>query len=198
MIRFKKKLIKKYYRVNHYIQAKEVRVVGEEGKQVGVWSIQKALQQAQKKGLDLVEVAPNAKPPVCKIINFKKFKFLESRKQQEEKKKTKKVDLKEIQLRPFIAENDLNFRLERAKKFLREGHKVKVSVVFRGRQITKKEFGRDLIKRVIERLSAFSEVDHEPKFFGRKLEVILKAAKGSQDEKDKSKDEDQKVGSKKV
>lgn len=184
-------MAKKFYRINQYIQAKEVRVVDEEGKQIGVLSKEEALKQAQEKGLDLVEVAPNAKPPVCKIIDFKKFKFLESRKEQKEKKKSKKVDLKEVQLSPFIAENDFNFRLNRAERFLKEGNKVKIAVVFKGRQITKKDFGYQLIEKALERLKPFSEIDFEPKFAGRRLEMTLKPAKG--DKGGKTKDENQKV-----
>jgi len=189
-------LAKKFYRINQYIQAKEVRLVDEKGKQIGVLPKEKALKQAQKKGLDLVEVAPSAKPPVCKIIDFKKFKFLESKKQQQDKKKTKRVELKEIKLGPFIAENDFNYRLKKAEEFLKEGDKVKISVVFRGRQITKKDFGYKLMERVLEKLKPFSEIDFEPKFAGRKLEMTLKPVKGGKG--GKAKDEDKKVSQKKV
>jgi len=189
-------LAKKFYRINQYIQAKEVRLVDEKGKQIGVLPKEKALKQAQKKGLDLVEVAPSAKPPVCKIIDFKKFKFLESKKQQQDKKKTKRVELKEIKLGPFIAENDFNYRLKKAEEFLKEGDKVKISVVFRGRQITKKDFGYKLMERVLEKLKPFSEIDFEPKFAGRKLEMTLKPVKGGKS--GKTKDEDKKIRQKKV
>lgn len=189
MIKSKRKLTKKFYRLNHYIQAREVRVVDEKGKQIGVLSTEKALKQAQKKGLDLVEVAPNAKPPVCKIIDFKKFKFLESKKEQQEKRKTKKVGLKEIKFRPFIAENDLNFRLRRAEKFLKEGNKVKIAVVFRGREITKKDFGYQLIEKSLAKLKPFSEVDFKPKLVGRRLEIILRPAKGGKSGQEKTKKE---------
>lgn len=184
-------MAKKFYRINQYIQAKEVRVVAEKGKQIGILPKEKALKQAQDKGLDLVEVAPKAKPPVCKIVNFKKFKFLESRKEQKERKKSKKANLKEVQLSPFIAENDFNFRLNRAERFLKEGNKVKIAVVFKGRQITKKDFGYQLIERVLERLKPFSEIDIEPKFAGRRLETTLRPVKGGQS--GKAKDENQKV-----
>jgi translation initiation factor IF-3 len=190
-------LAKKFYRINQYIQAKKVRVVDDEGKQVGVLSIEKALKQAQNKGLDLVEVAPKAKPPVCKIIDFSKFKFLEAKKQQQDKKKSKKVELKVVQLSPFIAENDLNYRLKKAEEFLKEGDKVKISVVFKGRQITKKQFGYQLMEKALEKLTPFSEIDFEPKFVGRKLEMTLKPTKGGKSGK-KAKDENKKVSQKKV
>lgn len=183
MIESTSKLAKKFYRLNQYIQAKEVRVVDEEGKQIGILPIEKALEQAQNKGVDLVEVAPKAKPPVCKLIDFKKFKFLESRKERKGKK-SKKVELKEIQLSPFIADNDLNFRLRRAEGFLKQGNKVKIAIVFKGRQITKKDFGYQLIERVLNRLRPYSEVDLEPKFAGQKLEMTLKPARGDKSGKE--------------
>lgn len=174
-----------FYRLNQYIQAKEVRVVDEKGKQIGILPISQALEKAKKTGLDLVEIVPFAKPPVCKIIDFKKFKFLESRKQQKERKKSKKVDLKEVQLSPFIAENDFNFRLNRAEGFLKEGNKVKIAVVFKGRQITKKEFGYKLIEEALEKLKPYSEIDFEPKFVGRRLEMTLSPIKGDKSGKEK-------------
>jgi len=192
----KRKLEKKFYRINQYIQAKEIRVVDDEGKQIGVMPLEKALKQAQEKGLDLVEVAPSAKPPVCKIIDFKKFKFLESKKEQKDKKKSKKVDVKVVQLSPFIAENDLNFRLNRAEEFLKEGNKVKIAVVFKGRQITKKDFGYKLIEKAVEKLKPFSEVDFEPKFAGRRLEMTLKPTKGGKN--DQTKNENKKISQKKI
>jgi translation initiation factor IF-3 len=174
----KKKFKGPFYRINHYIQAREIRVVDEKGKQVGVMALQKALSQAREKGLDLVEVAPLAKPPVCKIVDFKKFKFLENKKRRKEQKKAKRVEIKEVRLTPFIAENDLNFRLERAEEFLNEGDRVKISVFFKGRQMAKKEFGYELIKKTLERLKPIATVEMEPKFVGRRLEMMLSPAKG--------------------
>lgn len=187
---------KKFYRINHYIQAQEVRVVDEKGKQVGVMALSQALKQAQKKGLDLVEVAPQAQPPVCKIIDFKKFKFLEAKKRKEERKKTKKVGLKEVRLTPFIAENDFNFRLERAKEFLKEGDRVKIVVRFKGRQMAKKDFGYRVLEKALERLKDIASVEFEPKFIGRRLEASLKPLKGGQG--GQKKDENKKVSQKKV
>lgn len=178
--KLKQTLVKKFYRINHYITADQVRVVDEKGKQIGLMRLNEALKQAQQKRLDLVEVAPKAQPPVCKIIDFKKFKFLESKKQQEERKKRKKREIKEIRFKPFIAENDFNFRLKRAEKFLGEGDRVKMVVRFRGRQITKKDFGYELLKRGIEKLSFMSEVETEPRFRGRQLEMTLKPIKKGQ------------------
>ena len=182
-----------FYLINHNIRAQEVRVVDEKGKQVGVMPLGKALSQAHKKGLDLVEVAPKAQPPVCKIINFKKFKFLEAKKRKAERKKTKKVEIKQIRFRPFIAENDFNFRLNKAEEFLKEGDKVKLVVHFRGREMTKKEFGYGLLKKATERLRPFSKVEIEPKFVGRRLEMAFAPIKNVQ-----AKTKNQKVSQKKV
>lgn len=162
-----------FYRLNHNIRAKEVRVVDEKGNQIGVMPLGKAISLAREKDQDLVEVAPKARPPVCKVINFKKFKFNEAKKRQKEKKKTKKVDLKEIRLTPFIAENDLKFRLERGKEFLREGNRIKLNVFFRGREMAKKEFGYRLLEKALVQIGDLAKIEYEPKFVGRRLEILL-------------------------
>lgn len=172
------KKFNKFYRINQYIRAEKVRVVDEKGKQIGVMSLWEALSKARELKLDLVEVAPKATPPVCKIIDFKKFKYLEAKKEQEEKKKTKKSELKEIRLSLFMAENDLNFRLNHAQQFLKEGHKVKISLKLIGRQITKKDLGYQLIKKAVEKLSSYAKAEIEPKLIGNRLETILVTLKG--------------------
>lgn len=179
---------RKFYRINQYIRADRVRVVDEEGKQVGILPLREALEKAQKIGLDLVEIAPTASPPVCKIIDFKKFKYLESKKAREARKKAKKGEIKEIRLSPFIAKKDLEFRLGRAEEFLKEGDKVKVTVRFFGRQITRKEFGYELLKNFIKDLSYLSTIEQEPRFVGRQLVMLLSPAKGGKDGKEKTKD----------
>jgi len=171
------KLKIKFYRINQRIQANKVRVVDDQGKQVGVITLSEALKLAQNKKLDLVEVAPSAKPPVCKIIDFKRFKFLEAKKIKDEKKKSKKSTIKEIRLTPFIAERDLSFRIKEAKQFLKLGNQVKLVVFFRGRQITKKDFGYNILKKALIQLGDKAEATNEPKWMGRKLEVSLKPIK---------------------
>ena len=128
---------------------------------------------AQEQGLDLVEVASKANPPVCKLINFKKFRYLERKKDSEGKKKSKHLELKEIRFTPFIGKNDLEYRIKKAEGFLKEGHKVKITVKFVGRQITRKEFGYDLLNTVTEKLRALSSVELEPKFVGKLLSMTL-------------------------
>ncbi|HUW21767.1 MAG TPA: translation initiation factor IF-3 [Candidatus Bathyarchaeia archaeon] len=162
---------KKFYRINQYIQASKLRVVDETGKQIGILSRDQALLESQKEGLDLVEIAPNAEPPVCKIIDFKKFRYLEAKKNTG--KKGKKSNIKEVRLSPFIAENDLKNRIEKIRKFLKEKDQVKITIVFRGREIAKKEFGYRLAKTVIESLADNSQIGQEPKIVGRQLVFII-------------------------
>jgi len=171
--------VAKFYRINQYIQAKEVRVVDETGKQIGVMPIFAAIQKAREAGVDLVEVASNAKPPVVKIINFKKFKYLEAKKEKEEKKGIKGGELKKVRLSPFIAQNDLNIRIKKIKNFLEENNKVKVMVRFSGREITKKDFGYRVVNQILENLAELADKDSEPKFQGRDLFLTLSPKKFS-------------------
>lgn len=163
----------KHYRINQYIQASEVRVIGENGKQIGVMPIFNAIQEARKLGVDLVEVADKAKPPVCKLINFKKFIYQEAKKERESKKAQKKGELKEIRFTPFIAKNDFETRIRRLKEFLGEGNKVRVVVRFTGRQLGHREFGQQVINRVLEALAEKARKDSEPKWLGKDIFVIL-------------------------
>lgn len=187
LIKTLSKKFKQFYRLNQYINAKKVRVIDEKGKQIGIIDLNQALKKAQQTGLDLVEIAPKADPPVCKIIDFKKFKYLESKKRQEEKKKSKKSDLKEVRLTLFIAENDLSFRMKKIEEFLKEGHKVKVNLMLRGRQVTKKDLAYDLFKKVIKRVGSFCKVEIEPRITGRRLEMTLVSEKVKKDEKKETK-----------
>ena len=176
-----------FYRINHFIRAAEVRAIDERGKQIGILPLSEALSLAGRKGLDLVEIAPKARPPVCKVIDFKKFKFLEDKKKQKEKQKAKKTELKEVRLTPFIAENDMRFRLERAEEFLKDGDKVKVFVFFRGREMTKKDFGYRLLEKALAQLSPISQIEVEPRFVGNRLETIIAPVKTAPAEPKKNK-----------
>lgn len=157
----------KYYRLNQNITAPQVRVVDESGKQIGILSREQALQEAVSREIDLVEVAPQAKPPVCRLIDFKKFKYLESKKAKQEKRA--KVEIKEIRLGPFISENDLQVRLRKARDFLKDGDRVRAVVKFTGRQMARTQFGQKLIERFIGELADISKVEREPRFEGRLL-----------------------------
>jgi translation initiation factor IF-3 len=179
------KKFNKFYRINQYIRAEKVRVINDKGKQLGVMALQEALKKAEEAKLDLVEVAPRAVPPVCKIIDFKKFKYLEAKKEKEEKKRSKKTELKGIRLGLFMAENDLNFRLNHAEKFLKEGHKVKISLRFKGRQAMRKDLGLQLLKKALEKLNSFAQVDVEPRIIGQNAEMVLSPLKVKKKEKEK-------------
>lgn len=146
--------------------------MSEDGKQIGVVTKIEALQKAQELGLDIVEVAPNAKPPVAKLIDFKKFKYQEAKKERESKKSQKNVGVKEIRLRPFIGEHDFNTRTKKAQEFLDDGNQVKVVVSFRGREITRKEFGFDVMKRFVAALPS-ARVVREPKPEGRTIAAMI-------------------------
>lgn len=192
------KKFNKFYRVNQYIQAGQIRVVDEKGEQIGIMDFQEAIKKAQEEKKDLVEIGPKAVPPVCKIIDFKKFKYLESKKEQEENKRNKKVELKEIRLGLFMAENDLNFRLGRAEEFLKDGHKVKITLKLKGRQITKRDLAFQLIQKVQEKILPFAKVESEPKMIGKQIEMFLMPAKGNKNEKQKNEEQktkDQKISS---
>lgn len=198
MINLRPKLFRKFYRLNQYIRANKIRVIDEKGKQIGVMPVNEALVQAQKTGADLVEIAPKAQPPVCKIIDFKKFLFLEAKKNQKEKKKSKRGQLKEIRLTPFIAENDFNFRIKRAADFLKQKNKVKITIFFKGRQITKKNFGYELLKKAAEKLNSYGEIDTNPKFTGPLLEMILRPISKKNKNDKKNEIQNQKVITQKI
>lgn len=167
----------KFYAVNQFIKALEMRVVDETGKQIGVMTKSEALKIAGERGLDLVEIAPTAKPPVGKIIDFKKFKYLEAKKEREGKASSGKVEIKEIRFSPFIGQGDMNTRLERIKDILEDGDRVKIVVKFTGRQITKVEFGHDLIKKIMSVLVGIATADGIAKLQGKQLFLIINPTK---------------------
>ncbi|MBI2066017.1 translation initiation factor IF-3 [Candidatus Woesebacteria bacterium] len=161
-----------YYRINEAIRAPQVRVIGSDGKQLGVLSREEALAKAKKANLALIEIAPNATPPVAKIIDPGKFKYQEEKKLKNQKK-ARGGELKEIRFSPFIAENDYQIRLGRVKEFLGERNKVRLVVVFKGRQMGSKPFGYNLLKRIVNELAETISVDMEPKFLGRQLIMVV-------------------------
>ena len=163
----------RFYQINRYIQAEKVRVINKDGKQIGIMPTAEALQEAKKRGLDLVEVVPKAEPPVCKIIDFKRFIYQQKKKRQGAHKGKKQPELKQFRLRLFIDNHDLERRIKRAEKFLKNGNRVKFSILFRGREITKKEFGFDLLKKIKEKLEEIAKVAQKPKLKGKILEMTL-------------------------
>ena len=168
----------KFYRINQYIQAKEVRVIDEQGKQLGIMPTFNAIQKAREMEIDLVEVSTGTIPPVCKLIDFKKFKYLEDKKEREGKKGQKGGELKEVQFSPFIAQNDLNYRIGRVKEFLNDNNKVKLRVRFSGRQMSKQSFGNRVIDQVMAGIGNLGTVEGIPKMFGKELVAIVSPVKG--------------------
>lgn len=140
---------------------------------IGVVTMREALRQADEAGLDLVEISPNADPPVCKILDYGKYKYEMQKKASEARKKQKVVEVKEIQIRPMIGDNDYQVKLRAAKRFLEEGDKVKVVLRFRGREMAHQEIGFSLLKKMIEDLGSVAKVDFEPKMEGRQVMMVL-------------------------
>ena len=165
--------IKQELPVNRQIRAKEVQLIGENGEKLGVVSLEEALEKAEQKNLDLVLVAPNAKPVVCKIMNYGKYKFEQAKKEKEAKKKQKVLEIKEIRVTPNIEEHDFGFKLKNLRKFLTDGNKVKITVRFRGREINNSNAGEVVLNKFIENLEDIATVEKKPKLEGRNMFAIL-------------------------
>lgn len=159
--------------VNENIRAREVRLIGANGDQIGVKSRVEALEMAQNANLDLVMVAPNAKPPVCRIMDYGKFRFEQQKKDKEARKNQKIINVKEVRLSPGIEEHDFNTKLRNARKFLEKGDKVKASIRFRGRAITHKELGQKVLERLAEQCTDLGSVESKAKMEGRSMFLIL-------------------------
>ncbi len=153
----------------------QVRVIGLEGEQLGVISIQEALQRAEALTLDLVEVSPNADPPVCKLMDYGKFRYQQQKRAHDAKKKQAVVQIKEVKVRPKIDEHDYQFKLKHVMRFLEDGDKAKLTIVFRGREIVHRDIGERLLARFIEDAKEIGEVEAAPKMEGRNLMAILTA-----------------------
>lgn len=163
----------KELQINEEIRDKELRVVGAEGEQLGILSSKDALKMAQESNLDLVKIAPNAEPPVCRIMDYGKHKFDMAKKEKDAKKKQKVVNLKEVRISPNIEENDLNTKIKNAKKFLEAGDKVKVNVKFRGREVHYSSTGTELLKQFAETVKDCCVVEKVPKMEGKNMIMVL-------------------------
>ena len=159
--------------VNENIRARELRVIDSEGEQLGVLSKDEALDKAEQVELDLVLVSPNAKPPVARIMDYGKYRYEQQRKEREQRQNQKQVSLKEVRLSPTIEKNDFDTKLRQARKFLEKGDKVKASIRFRGRAITHKEIGREVLERFAEELKDVAEVEQRPKMEGRSMSLQM-------------------------
>lgn len=168
----------KFYRLNDNIQASSLRVIDAEGNQLGVLARTEALEKAKALELDLIEIAPNADPPVARILDFQKFRYDENKKEKAAKKGSSDSGLKELWLSPRIMEHDLNVRLKRADEFLEDGHKVKLTVKFKGREMAHPETGHKVLQKALEHFGDKVAIERESKFEGRKLSMIIGKAKG--------------------
>lgn len=165
--------ISKELLVNEGIRAKEVRVIGVDGEQLGILPIRQALQLAVDANLDLVNVAPTAKPPVCRIMDYGKFKFEQQKKDKEARKKQKVISIKEVRFSPTIEEHDYQTKMRNVVKFLKNGDKVKCSIRFKGRQITHSEIGKQVLDRLAKDIAEIGEIESKPKMEGRSMLMIL-------------------------
>ena len=159
--------------VNHEIKAREVRLIGPDGKQLGIMPLKDALRYAQEAQLDLVKIASNAKPPVCKIMDFGKYKYEQSKREKEARKNQKVINIKEIRMNPTIDDHDFQVRLKSAVKFLKDGNKVKVSIKFRGRQMIHTKLGEDVLNKMVEHVQEVGIVEKPPTMEGRNMVMVL-------------------------
>ncbi|WP_159710618.1 translation initiation factor IF-3 [Geminicoccus flavidas] len=161
------------YAVNYQIEAREVRLVGEDGEMIGVVPLREALMRAEDAGLDLVEVSPTARPPVCKILDYGKFKYEAQKKAAEARKKQKVIEVKEIKLRPGIDDNDYSIKMRKVREFLSEGDKVKVTMRFRGREMAHQHLGMDVLTKVRDEVVDLGKVEQMPRLEGRQMVMVM-------------------------
>ena len=166
-------------RVNRRIRVPEIRLIAEDGEQLGIMPTLQALRRAESLGLDLVEIQPRAKPPVCKIIDYGKYKYELNRKSAESKKKQQQIELKEVKFRPKTGDHDFEVKVRNLKRFLEKGNKGKVTVVFRGREIVHPDVGREMLKRVIASLGEEALIEQMPRLEGRQMVMIVAPNRGA-------------------
>ena len=166
------------HQLNEEITDKEIRLIGENGEQLGIVSGEEALRTAEEQGLDLVKISPQATPPVCKLMNYGKYKFEQSKREKEARKNQHVVEIKEVRMSPGIDVGDFNTKLKNAQKFIADGNRVKVSVRFRGREMAHTDIGRDLLVRYAESVAEVANLDKEPKMEGRSMSIFLSPKAG--------------------
>jgi len=162
-------------RINEQIRAAELRVIDADGKQLGIYPFREALRLAQEREVDLVEVAPEAKPPVCRLMDYGKYLYSRTKREREARKSQRRTEVKEIQFRPKTAEHDIRFKIKRIRKFLNEGAKVKVKIRFRSRESWYPEIARDLLMRVADEVADISSIEQMPSMEGRAMLMLLNA-----------------------
>lgn len=175
--------------MNEQIRAAVVRLIDENGQQVGVVPAEQALQQANETALDLVEVSPNAEPPVCKILDYGKYLYQQRKRESEARKKQQHVQIKEIRLRPKTDQHDRGIKMERARKFLEQGHRVQVNLLFRGREMQHRDLGREIIMQFAGDLAELAKIETHPVFMGRRMSLLLAPLPGIAEAKKRKKSE---------
>jgi translation initiation factor IF-3 len=160
-------------RINHQIRVRQIRCIDEEGNQLGVIDTDEARSIANSKGLDLVEIAPDQRPPVCRILDYGKYKYEQKKRDQASKRKQHQAQIKEVRVRPKIAEHDVQVKVKRAREFLEAGDKVQVNCLFRGREMAHRDVGIDVMKHVFELLEDVAKIEREPRLEGRRMVMLL-------------------------
>ena len=160
-------------RSNNRITSSEIQVIASDGENLGILNLHDAINRAREKGLDLIEIAPNAKPPVCKIMDMGKYKYDAQKKANKAKKKQKKIELKEIKLRPVTEIHDYSFKMKNAQKFLAKGDKVKFTIRFKGRELQHSSLGSDLMKKIKQDIQSIGKVELQPKFDGKQMIMVV-------------------------
>ena len=166
------------HQINEEIRDKEVRLIGSQGEQLGIMSADEALKIAEEQGFDLVKISPSAVPPVCKLLDYGKFRFEQAKKEKEARKNQHVVEIKEIRMSPSIDIGDFNVKLKNAQKFIADGNRVKVTVRFRGREMAHTEIGENLLKRFAEQCADVATLDKDPKLDGRHMSIFLSSKVG--------------------
>jgi translation initiation factor IF-3 len=162
-------------RINQEIRAKELRVIGQSGEQLGIMSLSEALKIAEEQGLDLIEISPNANPPVAKVVNWGKYQYQKIKEQQKNRRNTKTVELKQMRMGLKIGANDLDIKLRKIREFLQDGHKVRITVIFRGREMAHQDLGYEMINKIATRLEEESILEQKPIMAGRNLSIVIRS-----------------------
>jgi len=170
---FQKRTKPKGPRFNYRINSPEIQVISSEGENLGILNLQDAISRAKDQGLDLIEISPNAKPPVCKIMDMGKFKYDQQKKANKAKKKQKKIELKEIKLRPVTEVHDYTFKIKNAQKFLSKGDKVKFTIRFKGRELQHSNLGNDLMEKIKQDMQSIGKVELQPRFDGKQMIMVI-------------------------